>query len=539
MRGALERRASRRHGKPFGALAVAILLGTAACAPGKSKDASAGLGRRVHAGPVRALLPSPDGAALAFLEGCQEAKAPYLPPQTARCDLRVMPAAGGEAAKVAAGVTTLPHGVAWSADGNALVALSDYDHASASGTLALWRDGSARPLAEGVTFHGFGAHAELGFVSGGKLSVMLPGDAAPRAVAGADQVASFDFSPVEFPACGYKGGVLVRLVARRSYAAGGQLLVAACDMREARPFERRQVGEYGFARASPYFAYTVQGKEGASLRLVQTVESLVALDLARGARSFAFGPDGRTVAFVSDAVPGKQGDLHLGAPGRKDLVLAREVGEFRWAGAAARIAWLERYDPRIRAGTLGAGGPDLPPRTFAENVSDFELSPDGRHVAFLQHTTRGGYSVDLGVARVDAPAGARPSAVAQGAFGFAFSPDGSWLYYRTRCVRNAEACDLERVPAAGLAPGAKPEAIATGVKSFEFAPSDPGRLLLGWQRMDMVALDVAVWEKGKLTAIDTAVQPGSARFLGPDSRRVAYVVANPRRAGVYVAELPR
>ncbi len=522
-----------------GALALAIVLATAACAPGEPKDPPTGLGRRVHAGPVRTLVPSPDGAALAFLDRCDEVKASFLPPQTARCDARVAPAAGGEARKVAAGVTTLPHGLAWSPDGKALVALAEYDHASASGTLALWRDGAVRPLAGGVTFHGFGAHGELGVVAGGKLSVMLPGDAAPRAVVGADQVASFDLSPVEFPACGYKDGVLIRLVARRAYAAGGQLLVAGCDMKEARPFERGQVGEYGFARASPYFAYTVQGKQGAALRVVQTVERVVAVDLGRGARSFAFGPDGRTVAFIADVVPGKQGDLHLGAPGRKDLVLAREVGELRWAAAAPRLAWLERYDPRIRGGTLGAGGPDLPPRVFAQNVSDFELSPDGRHVAFLQHTTRGGYSVDLGLARVEGRAPEKPVIVAQGAFGFAFSPDGSWLYYRTRCVRNAEACDLERVPAAGLAAGAKPEPIAEGVKSFEFDPRDAGRLLLGWQRKDMVALDVAVWEKGKLTAIDAAILPGSARFLGPDSRRIAYVVADPKRAGVYVAEVPR
>jgi hypothetical protein len=75
------------------------------------------------------------------------------------------------------------------------------------------------------------------------------------------------------------------------------------------------------------------------------------------------------------------------------------------------------------------------------------------------------------------------------------------------------------------------------VKSFEFDPRDPRRLLVTWQRKDMVALDVAVWEGGKLTSVDTAVLPGSARFLGPDSRRIAYVVAAPKRQGVYVAEL--
>jgi hypothetical protein len=510
-----------------------------ACGGGRSKEPAPGIGKLVHPGPVRALAPSPDGVALAFLEACQEVKAQFLPPQTARCDLRVVPAAGGAAPKIAAGVTTLPHGLAWSPDGRSLVAMADYDHAAAAATLVLWRDGGVRALAGGVTFHGFGAHGELGLVASGRLSVMLPGDAAPRPVAGAADVATFDLSPMEFPACDRADAILVRLVARRTYAAGGGLLASDCRMTEARPLDRGQVGEYGFARGSPWLAYTVRAKEGTTLRLVETSERVVTHELGSGAQGFAFGPDGRTVAFVADVAPGSQGNLHLGAAGRKDVVLAREVGEFRWARAAPRLAWLERYDPRVRAGTLGAGGPELAPRTFAANVSELDVSPDGKHVAFLQHTTRGGYSVDLGLARLDAPAGEGPATVARGVFGFSFSPDGRWLYYRTRCVRNAEACDLERVPAAGLAAGEKPEPIAAGVKSYEFDPRDPGRLLLGWQRMDMVALDLGVWEQGRVTRVDQAVLPGSARFLGPDSRRVAYVVAAPKRAGVYVAELPR
>ncbi len=157
-------------------------------------------------------------------------------------------------------------------------------------------------------------------------------------------------------------------------------------------------------------------------------------------------------------------------------------------------------------------------------------------MAFLQHTTRGGYSVDLLVAALDAPEGTAPRRVAQGSFGFAFSPDGRWLYYRTRCTRSGEACDLERIDPADAA--SNPEPIAEGVKSFEFDPRDPGRLLLGWKRLDRDALDVGVWEAGKRTSVDTYVLPGSARFLGPDSRRVAYVVIQEKRAGLYVAEVP-
>ena len=48
------------------------------------------------------------------------------------------------------------------------------------------------------------------------------------------------------------------------------------------------------------------------------------------------------------------------------------------------------------------------------------------------------------------------------------------------------------------------------MKSFEFDPRDPARLLVTWQRMDLVALDVAVWKDGKLTAIDTATELADA-----------------------------
>ncbi len=514
---------------PSAAIALCI---AAACSGGKDA-APGGLGRPLFQGPVRALSASPDGAWLAFLDGCADVKGQALPPQTASCDLRVVAAAGGSAPqKVASAVTTLPDAIAWTPTGG-LVALSEYEVPTASGALVAWDGGAPRTLAgSGVTFYGVGSHGEVGWVERGRVRVRLPGDPAPRDVAGADGVATFDLSPAA--AC---EGRAVRLIARRAYGSGGELLAAGCDLREARPLEKGQVGDYAFSPTAAAFAYTVQAREGSELKVVAA--GAAPATIARGAQTFAFAPDGRTLAVVADVVPGKQGNLYLAVPGRPAALLAREVGELRWAAKAPRLAWLEKYDPRVRAGTLGAGGPGLAPRTVAANVSDFDVSPDGEHLAFLQHTARGGYSVDLAVAHLSAPPGARPTPIALGVFGFAFSPDGAWLYYRTRCVRNAEACDLERVPAAGPAPGAAPEKIAEGVKSFEFDPRDPGRLLVTWQRKDMVALDVAVWERGKLTAVDTAVLPGSARFLGPDSRRIAYVVAAPKRQGVYVAELPR
>jgi dipeptidyl aminopeptidase/acylaminoacyl peptidase len=523
--------------------ALALALSLAGCSSRKASDPPEGLGRRVHDGAVRALAPSPDGATLAFLDGCEDVRnARFLPPGTARCDLRVVPATGGGEARIAAGVTTLPQGLSWRPDGKALVAMADYDHAAAAATLVVWEGGTARKLADGVTFHGYGKNGELGFVAGGRLSLLLPGDPAPRVLPGGDAIASFDLTPFEHAACDERVRISTRLVARRAQAAGGELLRAGCALDRLEPLERGQVGDYGFSAPGQALAYTVIGKDGTALRYLPVVEDVPPTAAARSIQSFAFGPGGVYLAYSADAAPGRQGNLHYGqrtSGGWRDVELAKEVGEFRWAAKAPRLAWLERYDPRVRAGTVGVGGEHLPARTLARNVSDIDLTWDGQHVAFLQHTTRGGYSVDLGLAQVDPAGVATPATVATGVFGFSFSPDGRWLYYRTRCVRNAEACDLERVPASGLAPGAAPERIAEGVKSFEFDPRDPARLLLGWQRADLVALDLGVWEQGRLTRVDSAVLPGSAQFLGPDSRRLAYVVAAPRRQGVYVAELPK
>ena len=298
------------------------------------------------------------------------------------------------------------------------------------------------------------------------------------------------------------------------------------------------VADYGYARGGERFAFTVEGKDGAELRLAPARVDARPVAVARAVRAFTFAPDGAALAYVSNAAPGKQGDLHVHGPGGKDVLLGKDVGEYAWAAAAPRLAWLEAYDPRIRSGTAGAGGPDLAPRTYAAHVSDVEISPDGKHLAFLQHTTRGGYSVDLGLAHLDAPGPQRAEAVAAGVFGFAFSPDARWLYYRTRCTANADACDVERIPAAGLAPGAKPERVAQGPRSFDVDPRDPERLVLAWKRGDGAAVDLAVWDHGALVRVDTHVRAGLARLLGPDGRRLAYVVVEPARAGVYVATLP-
>ena len=101
---------------------------------------------------------------------------------------------------------------------------------------------------------------------------------------------------------------------------------------------------------------------------------------------------------------------------------------------------------------------DAPTDRFAISTDHGVYLLNGGFSQVLRYTiVDPGYSVDLALAHLSAPPDAKPTAIAQGVFGFSFSPDGAWLYYRTRCVRNAEACDLERVPASGPPSGAAPE----------------------------------------------------------------------------------
>jgi hypothetical protein len=245
--------------------------------------------------------------------------------------------------------------------------------------------------------------------------------------------------------------------------------------------------------------------------------------------SFAFSRDGSALAFVAGE-PGRPGDLWLARGGGAAERLGRGVAEFRFARSSSALAWLEAWDPGARSGRLAALAPGGQRRALGERVSAFEVAPDGSALAWLAHVVAGGYSVDLWRAALG---GGEPAQVARGVFGFDFGPGGA-LWYRTACRRSAEACDLYSAPAAGGAP----LRLAEGMKSFELDPRRPGRALLGWSRKDRVALDLAVWEEGKLTPVDRSALPGSAFLLAPDSARMAYVVNDPRRAGVYLADLP-
>jgi hypothetical protein len=357
--------------------------------------------------------------------------------------------------------------------------------------------GAVQTVAEGLPamdgVFAWGSGSRIAFSSAGALRIASPG-VAPSAVRGGSGVEGFAFAP-----------------------APGQPLAAL-----------------------------VRGAGGSRDLVLWRETSDPPILVARDVAAFAFSPDGAWLAAIAGVAPGRAGDLvtvpvgPAGAEGREPpspggVVVARAVGEFRWAPRATRLAWLAGFDPRIRAGSLASAVPGGPAVAFAPQVTAFELSPSGEQVAYVRHVTESTYAAQLELSPSQA---AMPGTLAREAASFEFSPDGRWLYYRAGCAPAGDGCALFRAPAAGLAPGQSPERLADGVAGFSLDRWRPDRALVSFARRDGAGVDLALWSGGRFLSLDGAVLAGSARFLPPDGRRVAYVVSLPARAGVYLADAP-
>ena len=238
---------------------------------------------------------------------------------------------------------------------------------------------------------------------------------------------------------------------RIAFAAGGDLYVASLDGAPARLRGGAGAGSFAFAPSpGKALAALVRGASGARDLAVWREADGEPVVLARDVASFAFSPDGALLAAIVGVVPGRDGDLVIvpaGAEGKappSPVVVARAVGEFRWAPGATRLAWLEGFDPRIRAGTLASAVPGGKAVSFAPRVTSFELSPAGDQVAFVRHVTEGGYAASLELSPSQA---AEPATVTRDAASFEFSPDGRWLYYRSGCAPASDACARAGSPA--------------------------------------------------------------------------------------------
>jgi hypothetical protein len=186
---------------------------------------------------------------------------------------------------------------------------------------------------------------------------------------------------------------------------------------------------------------------------------------ARG-RAVSFvtvSPDSRFVAFI-DAGVLKLAPLEPGSPAR---AVAGDISTAKFALGSSRLLALRRASAggtllEVRTAEAAAA-----PTKLAERVADYELSSDGRHVAFTQGSAAARDVWDLYVATLDG--GGAPVKAATGVGLYGFSPDGRWLG-RIEGKRNALGRVVVGALLVGPSNGTEGKPVGSKVGRFGFAP---------------------------------------------------------------------
>jgi dipeptidyl aminopeptidase/acylaminoacyl peptidase len=249
-------------------------------------------------------------------------------------------------------------------------------------------------------------------------------------------------------------------------SAVGELMAVSLATGEARSVARDVGNRPGSALFSPdgkwlLFVTDYDLAAGTGTLLTQRLDAPGEPEARGRAVSFlTVSPDGRFLAFIDGGVL-KLAPLAQGSTAR---VVAGEVSTAKFALGGARLLALRRG---------AAGGALLSVRTtetatpqkLAERVADYEVSADGRHVAFTQETAASRDVWDLFVASLE---GGVPVKAASGVGLFAFSPDGRWLG-RIEGKRNAMGRVVVGELMVGPASGLSAEPVGTKVGRFGFA----------------------------------------------------------------------
>ncbi|NNB97892.1 gliding motility protein [Corallococcus exiguus] len=219
-------------------------------------------------------------------------------------------------------------------------------------------------------------------------------------------------------------------------------------------------------------------------------------------------PDGVSVAFV-DAGTLKLGKLPQGP--FQDV--AGEVSTAQFTPDGKTLLFKRRLSAAGGLAAVTVGSTEAP-RKLADQVGDYQVSSDGKHVAYQvrSEAVRGMY--DLYLADVPALKGTK---LATGTKAFGFSPDGQWLA-RTENGKPEQMGDLHVGPASGGA-GRK---VGEAVEEMAFAPDSKAVAFL--EKYDQPsragALGVASLPDGAPKRVGDRVP----NFVwGSDSRYVAFL----------------
>lgn len=497
-----------------------------------------GLGTQKVQGFALDLRTTIDGRVATFLLEAEKPKVDGIPPQMRLGELHALDTKSGERFKLGNGVTNTPGGYTFSPDGRWALFLAGYNLAEQSGEL--WAKDLQNPkaarerLGGQVTFYKASPDSKLvAFVDGGSLKVGPLPQGPFRDVAG--EVQTLDFSP-DSKTVFFK---------RRLQLSGGLYAVPLAESQAAPIKVGDQVGDWGFSPDGRVLAYTVRadGGRGTYDLMVADAKSLKGKKVAESTCTFVFSPDSAWLAHTRECRPGERaGDLYLGpADGSASRKVGDQVADVQFSPDSKALAFLELFDLSARAmGVVPSGVPavltlpDGKPRRIGKKAPHYAWSPDSKHLAFLEFVMKPVFSPDLYLHRLEAPAEEAPLPIAQGVFSYAFTQDSSRLLFRAQCIREGRACDLSVIEVAK--PKEAPKKLIEQIYSFKVS-EDSKRVLAMYARAQGDSYDVMVHNlvsgERKTLELQTSIP---ALFLEKDGSRVAYIVNERARAGVYLCD---
>ena len=500
------------------------------------------LGERRLEGEGQELRASPDGEVLTVLLEAVRPPINGVPPPMRLGALWAVPSRGGKPHKLGSGVTNMPGGWLHTADSRWVLFTTGWDPTQQVGDLLVQDAKNLEAERQRISpkvnyFVPSDDGSQVAFIESGTLHAgKLPAGPFPQ-LAG-------EVSTAEFSADGRY------LYFKRKFSSAGGLYQV--DLKEERPQPRRlvdNVTEYTVLRSGKHVVISARATPGdRTFQLhVFDVATLKGRKVSDDAHRYRVSRDGKYLAW-RDNVPGPdKGALWLMAlPDGKPRQLGANVADFDFSPDGARFVYRDNYVELALGGRDGAMDdkklvervgdlyvlqmPDGKPRQLARQCPNFLFAPGGSALAYTARIDRPEVTRRLYLYPVGA---AEPFALKDWLYEYQFVGTGETLYFRSDCLREGRACDLNSV-SAKAGKDDKPKKEVEGTFGFRFS-ADGKRALLAFAHLTDQTFDLAQrnLETGEQKILDQYVEwPG---LLLPDGS-VAYLVNEKSRPGVYVAK---
>ena len=547
-----------------------LIAGVAALAVGgctSKRTGPAGVGQRLIEGGGQSMAVAPHSGAVVYLHEPAHPTGKLLPPDAFLGELMLL-APNGAIHSLGAGATNLTGSLAFSSDGREVAFLEHFSFEEHLGELVLANMRvESTPVAPDTSYFGLQpGHDLIGYIAGPTATLKvgtrrLEAGGKRNSSAGtqgetgeppsADRLIDSEVTTFEFVELQDKSQAILY---RMKSSAGGGLRLAGLEQPTTQTLAEH-VGDYQVATGGAAVAYTVKAEDGTN-DLHAKRWGAADRKLGEQVSSFQFSPDGRYLAYVAGVDPQRLlgdlwiADLEKDAPPQR---LGKAAGSYRFS-ADSRLGFIHDYYEPTRAGKFALWDPVRGMLPIADSARVFGFSPSGRYLGYLKRVFKPAYTEQLMLLPLGASGSPLEEAklVGEAIYAFDFTPDEKAMLYKTDCTRGGEACELMSVstsaPSMPQAPSAKDggaipavaknpnsRKLVSGVDDYDFSP-DGIWLWVSFKNAigDTIDLAVIPAEGESLPRyIDFKVQAGPRWTAGG---KIAYVVNDPKRAGLYEAD---